>query len=182
VGKGTGLGLATVYGIVKHHGGHIVCYSEPDGGTTFKIYFPAIQTEENSEIQKSEKPIYGGTETILLVDDEETVRDFGAKILSEFGYKVITAKNGREALDIYRGNIDSIGLVLLDLIMPEMDGNRCLREILRINPKAKVIIASGYTLDGRSGGILGVGAKGIVEKPYSMRQLLNRVRTVLDKD
>ncbi len=118
----------------------------------------------------------------MLVDDEETVREFGAAILSEFGYKVITAHNGREALEVYRGNVDRIGLVLLDLIMPEMDGNRCLKEILRINPEAKVIIASGYTLDGRSGGMLGIGAKGIVAKPYSMRQLLNRVRTVLDKD
>ena len=182
VGKGTGLGLATVYGIVKQHGGHIVCYSDPGRGTTFRIYFPVIQTEETSEIRESERPICEGPETILLVDDEETVREFGAAILSEFGYKVITAHNGREALEVYRGNVDRIGLVLLDLIMPEMDGNRCLKEILRINPEAKVIIASGYTLDGRSGGMLGIGAKGIVAKPYSMRQLLNRVRTVLDKD
>ncbi|MCX5874658.1 MAG: PAS domain S-box protein, partial [Deltaproteobacteria bacterium] len=142
VGKGTGLGLATAYGIVKQHGGHITCYSEPGLGTTFKIYLPAIQTEKTSETQTEDVPIQRGTETILLVDDEEFLRELGTRLLNQYGYHVITASNGKEALEIYQREGESISLIILDLIMPEMDGRQCLGEILRIDPNAKVIIAS----------------------------------------
>jgi CheY-like chemotaxis protein len=182
-GKGTGLGLATVYGIVKQHGGQITCYSEPGLGTTFKIYLPAIQTEQDLEATTFETAIPGGTETILLVDDDDDdIRDLGATLLIEFGYKVIMAVNGKEALEIYLREEDRISLILLDLIMPVMDGMKCLEEILRVNPNAKVVIASGYLESGPANGATATGAKGFVKKPYNTRRLLTMIREVLDKD
>ena len=182
VGKGTGLGLAIVYGIVKQHDGHIMCYSEPGYGTTFKIYLPAIQKEKELQTATFETAIPGGTETILLVDDEESIRELGAELLDSFGYKVITAGNGKEALEIYRVEKDRISLILLDLIMPVMDGKKCLEEILRVDSNAKVIIASGYSENGPANGVMAVGAKGFVQKPYNMRPLLNTIREILDND
>jgi len=147
-GIGTGLGLSMVYGIVKQHGGHITCYSEPGAGTTLKIYFPAIDSEV-----KSEKPMdlvvpKRGTETILLVDDNESVRDLGEEMLLEYGYSVITASNGREALQIYSSERENISLVILDLFMPEMGGKECLRALLRMDPKVRVLLVSGFTQNG----------------------------------
>ncbi|MFH0960359.1 MAG: PAS domain S-box protein, partial [Pseudomonadota bacterium] len=179
-GKGTGLGLSTVYGIVKKHEGHIICYSKPGKGTTFTIYFPSIQMEKDSDTPTDESPIPGGTETVLLVDDEEDVRDLGATLLNRFGYKVIMAVNGKEALEIYQREGKSISLIILDLIMPEMDGRRCMAEILHVNPNAKVIIASGYS--GSAPAAMAAGAKGFVQKPYNVRHLLTPVREVLDAD
>ena len=138
-GKGTGLGLATVYGIVSQHGGHITCNSEPGLGTTFKIYFPTVAEERDSETPAIERPIRGGNETILLVDDEEALRDLGTTLLTRFGYEVVTANDGKEALEIYQREKGRIALILLDLIMPEMDGKQCLGEILRVNPNARVV-------------------------------------------
>ena len=181
-GKGTGLGLAMVYGIVKQHGAYIACYSEPGQGTTFKIYFPAVEQAGDSETRTNDGPIRGGTETILLVEDEEDIRDLGAKLLNEIGYRVVTAVNGKEALEIYQRDRESISLVILDLIMPVMDGRRCLDEILRINPNARVVIASGYSESGPANGVMDSGAKGFVQKPYNMRKLLTTVREVLDND
>jgi signal transduction histidine kinase/ActR/RegA family two-component response regulator len=182
-GKGTGLGLATVYGIVKSHKGHITCHSELDEGTTFKIYFPAIESEE--KIVRAQEPLaaaQGGEETILLVDDEEPIRILGSQILEEFGYTVLTAADGESALQLYQEEHQRIALVILDLIMPGMGGKRCLGELLKVNPEARVAIASGYSPDGPTREILKNGAKGFVSKPYDMRQMLNVVREVLDRD
>jgi PAS domain S-box-containing protein len=181
-GKGTGLGLATVYGIIKQHGGHITCYSEPDLGTTFKIYFPIIEKERVSETPTVEMPIPGGTETILLVEDEGSIRELGATLLNQVGYKVITANDGKDALEIYQRQGDSISLTILDMIMPVMDGKKCMEEILQINPNAKVIIASGYPESGPANGMQAKGTKGFVQKPYNMRQLLTSIRKILDTD
>jgi two-component system, cell cycle sensor histidine kinase and response regulator CckA len=180
-GKGTGLGLATVYGIVSQHGGHITCNSEPGLGTTFKIYFPTVAEERDSETPAIERPIRGGNETILLVDDEEALRDLGTILLTRFGYEVVTANDGIEALEIYQREKDRIALILLDLIMPEMDGKQCLGEILRVNPNAKVVLASGYSEAGPAISAT-AGAKGYIQKPYDMRQLLTTVRDILDRD
>ncbi|MEI6135075.1 MAG: PAS domain S-box protein [Desulfomonile sp.] len=182
VGKGTGLGLATVYGVIKQHDGHIMCYSEPGHGTTFKIYLPAVQTKKDIETPALDLDIPGGTETVLLVDDDEDISDLGATLLDNFGYQVITANNGEEALEIYQRKGAGISVIILDLIMPVMDGRRCLAGILRLNPNAKVIVASGYSEGGPANGVIKAGAKGFVQKPYNMRQLLTMVREVLDGD
>ena len=182
IGKGTGLGLAMVYGIVKSHNGYIMCYSEPDEGTIFKIYFPVIKKETESLEQKEEIfPIKGGNETILLVDDEEAIRELGKDILARFGYTVLMASDGETALEIYRENKKEISLVILDIIMPGMGGRKCLEELLKINPELRIIIASGYSMNGPSKEILKAGAKGFIGKPYNINQILKGVRETLDK-
>ena len=124
----------------------------------------------------------GGSETILLVDDEQLIRDLGSRILTKAGYRVIIASNGKEALETYKTQSDDIALVILDLIMPEMGGKHCLEGVLSLNPSAKVIIASGFSADGPTKDALAVGAKGFVNKPYNIRQVLEVVREVLDAE
>jgi PAS domain S-box-containing protein len=181
-GVGTGLGLAMVFGIVKSHKGNISCYSEPGTGTTFKIYLPGIVQEIEQDVAATQEMPAFGTETILLVDDEDPIRKMGEQFLTESGYKVLTASNGREAIEVYRSNRDGIALVLLDLIMPEMGGKQCLEELLKINSKVKVVIASGYSVNGHTKNTVESGAKGFVSKPYDMRNLLGVVREVLDAE
>ena len=182
-GKGTGLGLATVYGIVKSHNGHIVCYSELGVGTTFKIYLPAMEsTEGTGRAEEQIMAPQGGFETVLLVDDDKPIRTLGTEILENFGYTVLTATDGESALDLYREKQEKIDLVILDLIMPGMGGKRCLVELLKINPGVKVAIASGYSPDGPTKEILKNGAKGFINKPYDLRQMLKVVREVLDQN
>ncbi len=180
-GKGTGLGLAVVYRIVNNHGAHMTCYSEKGHGTTFKIHFPAIETEKLSEPKKNERPVRGGTETILLADDDDAIANFCKQLLSSRGYQVIVASNGKHALEIYKNNRDTISLVILDLIMPKMDGRQCLSQILRVNPDVKVILSSGYSETGSASGAT-AEARGYIQKPYDMRQLLTMIREVLDND
>ena len=180
-GKGTGLGLAMVYGIVKSHHGYIMCYSEPGVGTTFKIYFPVIKKETESSGPREEQfPIKGGNETILLVDDEEVIRELGKEILSKFGYTVLMASDGETALEIYRENKREISLVILDIIMPGMGGRICLEKLLKINPELRIIIESGYSTNGPSKEVLKAGAKGFIGKPYNINQILKSVREALD--
>ena len=180
--EGTGLGLAMVYGIVQQHGGCIMCHSEPSKGTTFKMYFPAVVSEEQFQEAESRTPPLGGFETILIVDDEQPVRDLGVRILTNAGYKVITASNGKEALEMYQAQSSEISLVLLDLVMPEMGGKQCLESLLSCDPAAKVVIATGYTSPGgTTREKLASTARGFIEKPYDGRQVLDVVRSVLDK-
>ena len=182
-GKGTGLGLATVYGIVKSHNGHIVCYSELGVGTTFKIYLPALEfTEGTARAEEQIMIPQGGSETVLLIDDDKPIRILGTEILENFGYTVLTATDGESALDLYREKKEDIDLVILDLIMPGMGGKRCMVELLKINPDVRVAIASGYSPDGPTKEILKNGAKGFINKPYDMRRMLKVVREVLDQD
>jgi PAS domain S-box-containing protein len=180
--EGTGLGLAMVFGIVKSHKGHIICYSEPGAGTTFKIYLLAIDQEIEQDVSVIQQMPAFGTETILLVDDEKPVRGVGEQMLRMAGYTVLTATNGREALEIYRSDKDKIDLVLLDLIMPEMGGKQCLEELFKINKRVKVVIASGYSANGPTKDALASGAKAFVDKPFDMRQVLKAVREVLDTE
>lgn len=180
-GEGTGLGLAMVHGIVKQHGGHITCHSEPGHGTTFRIYFPAEVADEEAEQAKVMPMPRGGSETILLVDDEEYIRELGSRILQKAGYKVIMASNGREALDVYRTKRDQVELVVLDLIMPEMGGGQCLEGLLSLDPSVRVVIASGYSANGLTKDALLAGAKGFVNKPYNIRQMMATIREVLEE-
>lgn len=185
VGKGTGLGLSMVYGIVKSHRGYIMCYSEPGIGTTFKIYLPAVEKEdqrEKTESVREAKKVPGGKETILLVDDEELLRAVGKETLEQFGYTVLTASDGESALKYYSEKKGEISLVILDLMMPGMGGKQCLEQLLAMDPDTKVVIASGYSVNGPTKATLEAGAKGFIKKPFDLKQMLKVVRKVLDQE
>ncbi len=183
VGKGTGLGLAVVHGIVNRHQGHIVCESEPEKGTRFKIYLPVLESEtKSSRPTDHEELSSGGTETILIVDDEVMIREFMSSMLTKAGYKVIQACDGKDALEIYQSKHHEIDMVLLDLMMPMMGGQECLQGLLKIKQCAKVIIASGFKTDGPIADTMYTGAKGSINKPFSMTEALKQIRKVLDAD
>jgi two-component system cell cycle sensor histidine kinase/response regulator CckA len=180
VGKGTGLGLAIVYGIVRQHGGCVTCESHIGYGTTFRVYLPEAVAKIEQPTAANDYLFPGGSETLLLVDDEEAVRDLASDLLHDAGYSILTSSNGMEAIDVYRKNQADISLVILDLIMPKLGGRDCLRELLRINPKVKVIIASGYSSGRTEEDSKILGAKGFVQKPYDLGKLLKLIRDALD--
>ncbi|MCP4105722.1 MAG: response regulator [Desulfobacteraceae bacterium] len=184
IGKGTGLGLATVYGIVKSHRGRIGCYSEPGTGTTFKIYLPAQNRKfEPIEFETyTESEIQGGNENILIVDDEEFILDIAEKFLINHGYSVKRAGSGEECFDIYSQEVNNIDLVILDLGMPGMGGEKCLAELLKADPKARVVVASGYAAHKMAENPHEHGAIGFICKPYYMDDLLRKIRSILDQE
>jgi nitrogen-specific signal transduction histidine kinase/ActR/RegA family two-component response regulator len=184
VGKGTGLGLSTVYGIVKSHQGHIVCESELGKGATFRLYFPVLGKAGQQLPHESEEysRVGLGTETILVVDDETGVRKFCRELLRRFGYEVLTAGNGEEALKVFvreRGRID---LVILDLIMAGMGGKRCLEEMLKIDPEVKIVVMTGYAVDDHVTQALERGAKGVLNKPFRAEEIGKMIRRILDEE
>ncbi len=181
IGKGTGLGLASVYGIIKSHGGAILCYSEPGRGTTFKIYWPAQAAEgvvQPSALRTMDVP-HGNEETILLVDDEADIRSLTAETLRQCRYRVLQAASGEEALSCFRKHGGTIDLVLLDLNMPGMGGYQCLRELLNIDPTVRVLVASGYSESGQDIELRNQGAAGFLGKPFQLHELLIAVRTII---
>jgi two-component system cell cycle sensor histidine kinase/response regulator CckA len=182
VGQGTGLGLSIVYGIVSGHGGHLTCYSEPEAGTTFRIYLPVAAGTPLRRERKGEglEDILGGSETIMVVDDEKVILEVVQETLSHFGYTVITAGSGEEALVLHDEKGAEIDLVIMDIGMPGMGGIRCLQELKARQPDLKVLVASGYSQDGRLKDIKDQGAAGFVAKPYRSQELMAAVRQILD--
>ncbi|MBN2126058.1 MAG: PAS domain S-box protein [Deltaproteobacteria bacterium] len=183
LGRGTGLGLAMVYGIVKNHEGHIACSSESEVGTTFEIHFPVLKAEEKSRaagLIKSQK-IPAGTETVLLVDDEKNILEILQEMLARFGYSTLAAESGERAVEIFEKEKERIDLVILDLSMPGMGGQKCLGRLLELNPRIKVIIASGYSANRRVKETLEMGATAFIAKPYHHVDLLKKVREVCDE-
>jgi two-component system cell cycle sensor histidine kinase/response regulator CckA len=181
MGRGTGLGLASAYGIVKSHAGYIDVESEKGCGTTFNIHLPASGREIQKTVSNTGQVIEGSG-TILLVDDEEMVLDVSAKLLKHLGYKVLKAKGGRETVEIYDANKDKIDLVILDMIMPDMGGGQTFDSIKELNPNVKVLLSSGYSIDGQARQILQRGCDGFIQKPFSMKHLSGRIRELLDRE
>lgn len=180
-GKGTGLGLAVVHGIVKNHDGFIYCESKPDKGTTFKILFPA--STSGKPLQKIEEQVKQspyGTETILFVDDEHNLLEIGKETLSSYGYKVVTAENGEQAMEVYNAQKNKISLVIMDLNMPGKGGKKCLTDLLAINNNAKVLMTSGYSTPQQTKDLTKAGAAGFINKPYNPEELLLRIRRIID--
>jgi PAS domain S-box-containing protein len=180
VGKGTGLGLSTVYGIIKSHEGHISCDSGEGTGTTFTIYLPSIDLESTGEGEKERVQSRGGSETILLVDDDASVVNVARAFLDRLGYTVVIAGSGEEALERYGAKAGEVDLVILDLGMPGMGGEECLRELAARDPGVKVLVASGYASAGQGKKLKELGATGFITKPYGMGDLSEEVRRALD--
>jgi CheY-like chemotaxis protein len=180
MGRGTGLGLAMVYGIVKGHKGFINVYSEEGKGTTFTIYLPATEKEAILE-EKPSAEILKGEETILLVDDEEEILNSMKEIMKFLGYHLLTAGSGPEALRIYEENKDGIDLVILDMIMPGMGGGETFDRLKAINPDIKVILSSGYSINGQAFEIMARGCRGFIQKPVNIADLSQKIREVLDE-
>ncbi|MBI5343626.1 MAG: PAS domain S-box protein [Deltaproteobacteria bacterium] len=178
--RGTGLGLSVVYGIVKLNNGYINLYSEPGVGTTFRIYFPAVDEPSGAVAARNrEEPIRRGTETVLLAEDDEVVRKLAERTLSDAGYTVLAARNGREAVEICRGHRE-IALAVLDMIMPELNGKEAFEAMRGLDPKIKAIFTSGHAVDANGKPfVLGEGIP-FLQKPYSLVSLVRKVREVLD--
>ena len=181
VGKGTGLGLASAYGIVKQHNGWIDLQSERGTGTTLRVYLPVTEEEAQKEEPARYEEPRAGTETVLLVDDEEMIRSLGERILQSHGYTVLLAADGKEGLDLYLKERRRISLIILDLSMPYLSGYEMLEEVHRLTPDAKVIVSSGYSQKGYADSLDRLGVAAYVAKPYRPADLARAVREVLDR-
>jgi PAS domain S-box-containing protein len=179
VGKGTGLGLASAYGIIKNHGGIINCYSEPGVGTTFNIYLPAFQATKEEETAPVEESLKG-SETVLLVDDDKVIVHAGKRMIESLGYAVMPAENGEEALKIFANSHDHIDLVILDMVMPYVNGGEVYDRMKEINPGVRVLLASGYSLNGQAEDIIARGCNGFIQKPFNTVELSRKIREIID--
>jgi CheY-like chemotaxis protein len=176
---GTGLGLASAYGIVKNHGGIITVYSDPGHGTTITIYLPLSEKAAHIE-EHLEDMIIRGSGNILLIDDEDIIIDVGKPMLEKLGYSVIVAKGGKNAVDAVSETDENIDLVILDLIMPDMDGSMTFDAIREIHPKMPIILSSGYSLKGKATDIMRRGCNAFIQKPFNISELSQLIRKVLD--
>jgi two-component system cell cycle sensor histidine kinase/response regulator CckA len=180
MGHGRGLGLASAYGIIRGHQGIINIYSEEGQGTTFNIFLPAT---EKTAVKETVPPkgLLVGNETILFVDDEDVIIDVNREILESLGYKVVAAKSGQEALEVYRKLQGKISLIILDMIMPGMDGEATYDSLKKVNPEVRVILSSGYSKNEQARAILEKGCQAFIQKPFSISDLSMTIRQVLDK-
>jgi two-component system cell cycle sensor histidine kinase/response regulator CckA len=169
-GKGTGMGLAMVYGIVKNHGGTIRLESEPGKGTTFHCYLPLTDQSVREEVVKA-TPMVRGSGKILVVDDEELLRDVACKLLKHLGYQVVTASDGLQACEYYEEHQRDVDLVIVDMIMPKVGGAECFRNLKRINPEVRAVLSTGYSLNDTAQQLLDEGMVGFIQKPYQLSQL-----------
>lgn len=178
--RGVGLGLASAYGIVNNHGGLITVYSEVGLGTTFNMYLP-ITSKDPMEETATKKDLIKGYETILLVDDEEMIIEVGMAMLERLGYQVLVCWSGREAINTIMKAEQQIDLVLLDLVMPGMDGGKTFDMIREIRPDMPVMLSSGYALNGDATDIMNRGCNGFIQKPFNINELSSKIRTILDQ-
>ncbi len=178
--KGTGLGLASVYGIVKAHGGYIDVESDTGRGTAFEIYLPTTDAPVETILER-EVLIASGTGLVLLVDDEEDVLEVGADMLFRMGYKVLKARNGAEALQLFQDDYKEIDLVVLDMIMPDMGGGYVYDRLKQIDPEVKVLLASGYGMDEKATEILKRGCDDFIQKPFNLTVLSQKLNRVINR-
>ena len=185
-GMGTGLGLASAYGIIKNHNGFINCYSEIGHGTTFNVYFPKCDEtyppEEGVAEGELVEGVPGGDETILFVDDDEEIISVGRKILASLGYTVLVADGGQVAVDIFIGQQDSIDLVILDYVMPGMGGREVFEALKQIRPDVNVLLSSGYSSTDQVAALIERGCRGFIQKPYDTVKMSRTIRTILDTE
>jgi len=180
MGRGTGLGLASTYGIIKGHGGYIDVESIKGQGTAFSIYLPGSEKKVQGAVKTADQVIKG-TGTVLLVDDEEIILEVGQELLEAMGYRVLTAKNGKGAIEVYKKNRDKIDIVFLDMVMPNMGGGEVYDRMKEMNPDIKVLLSSGFSIDSKATQILERGCNGFIQKPFNMKELSRKIREILDK-
>jgi CheY-like chemotaxis protein len=180
-GKGTGLGLSTVYGIVKQSGGHISVSSKRGRGTTFKVWLPRVEQEAEPPNREESNQLPRGTETVLLVEDDELVRKFAGRVLRELGYTLLEASNGEEALELIQEHeADRIDLMLTDVVMPQLGGKALADRVLCMRPEVKVLFASGHTDKLVPNGKFGEEMDSFLCKPFTPSSLADKVRHALD--
>lgn len=179
---GTGLGLSIVYEIVKGHHGYTAVDSKLGKGTTFRIYLPAVKSQILETVSIEEKELPMGKGTILIVDDEEIIRNLIREILEKFGYKVFTASNGEEAIETYIKMNDRIDIIVLDMIMPGMGGKKTFYKLKEINPRSNILLMSGYKKNGEAQEALNEGALGFLQKPFNIKDLIKAINMILNKE
>ena len=180
MGRGTGLGLASAYGIIKGHGGYVDVVSKKGQGSTFNIYLPVSEIKFKKAIEAAEQFIRG-TGTVLVVDDEDEVLEIAKELLEAMGYRVLKAKDGKEAVEVYKKNQDDINIVVLDMVMPNMGGGEAYDRMKEINPDIKVLLSSGFSIDGEATEIMERGCDGFIQKPFKMKDFSEKIWDILNK-